>query len=219
MSFGIGGGKESTKPGSVWNQQSPFLQGLYQRAYQASLGGGTGGQMVSGPQQQQQLPYNRFQKGGGVGPLQRAVPQGGVNTQPAPGQPGQTGGYGGDPLQGLGYSLTGQGQGMLGNLGMMGQIGNPFTQAQIGQLGQQMGTLFNQQVLPGIQSQFAGAGQLGGDRQALALGQAAGQFGQAFTGGALDILGNSSQLALQANNAGLGGLGSVFGAGDRKSVV
>jgi hypothetical protein len=45
------------------------------------------------------------------------------------------------------------------------------------------------------------------------MGQAAGLFGQAFTGGALDILGHTHVLDLHANQAGLGGLGNVFNAG------
>ena len=198
--FGIGGSKSSQKSSqNVWGVQSPFLQGLYQRAYQASLGGGTGGQMVGQPQQNI--------RGDGIAPGQYGRMQpGGVG--------GLVGGQmGGDPLQGLGGNLTQQGQGFLGNLGMMGQAGNPFAQAQIGQLSQGLGRLFQQQIMPGIQSTFGQAGQLGGSRQALALGQAGEGLGQAFTGGALDILGNSSQLALQANQAGLGGLGSVFGQG------
>lgn len=198
--FGIGGSKSSSRSSQgVWTGQSPFLQGLYQRAYQASLGGGTGGQMVGQPQQNI--------RGDGIAPGQYGRSQAG-------GPGGLMGGQmGGDPLQGLGQNLTQQGQGFLGNLGMMGQAGNPFAQAQIGQLSQGLGRLFNQQIMPGITSTFAGAGQLGGSRQALALGQAGEGLGQAFTGGALDILGNSSQLALQANQAGLGGLQQVFNQG------
>ena len=204
--FGIGGSKSSQKSSqNVWGAQSPFLQGLYQRAYQASLGGGTGGQMVGQPQQNI--------RGDGIAPGQYGRMQpGGVGG--LVGGPMQGGGYqGGDPLQQLGGSLTQQGQGFLGNLGMMGQAGNPFAQAQIGQLGQGLGRLFNQQIMPGIQSTFGQAGQLGGSRQALAQGQAAEGLGQAFTGGALDILGNSANLALDANQAGLQGLDSVFGQG------
>jgi len=214
MGFGFGGSASKSKSSqSVWSGQAPYLQGLYQRAYQASLGGGTGGQMIGG-QPQQNI------RGDGIAPGQygRMQPGGPGGLMGGMGGPlggrYQAGGYqGGDPLQGLGADLTQQGQGFLGNLGMMGQAGNPYAQAQIGQLGQGLGRLFNQQIMPGIQSTFGQAGQLGGSRQALAQGQAAEGLGQAFTGGALDILGNSSQLALQANQAGLGGLGSVFGQG------
>ena len=208
MALSFGGSKsKSSSSESVWGGQSPYLQGLYQRAYNASFGMGTGfqpGQNIKddgiAPGQGQ---YGRMQPGG---------PGGLVG---GPMQGGQMGGqqWGGDPLQGLGGNLTQQGQGFLGNLGMMGQAGNPFAQAQIGQLGQGLGRLFNQQIMPGIQSTFGQAGQLGGSRQALAQGQAAEGLGQAFTGGALDILGNSANLALDANQAGLQGLDSVFGQG------
>ena len=208
MAFGFGGSASKSKSSqSVWSGQSPFLQGLYQRAYQASLGGGTGGQMIG---QRQNIRGDGIAPGGQYGRMQPGGPGGLMGGMGGP----LGGGYqGGDPLQGLGADLTQQGQGFLGNLGMMGQAGNPYAQAQIGQLGQGLGRLFNQQIMPGIQSTFGQAGQLGGSRQALAQGQAAEGLGQAFTGGALDILGNSSQLALQANQAGLGGLGSVFGQG------
>jgi hypothetical protein len=220
---------------SVWNQQAPYLQGLYERAYQSSLGGGTGGQGIGQGWGRKGTPgwiggrpnvrgdgippgadpyAGGRSQAGGPGGLVGGLggPLGGGNYQ---GQGGPLGGgyRGGDPLQQLGGSLTQQGQGFLGNLGMMGQAGNPFAQAQIGQLGQGLGRLFNQQIMPGIQSTFGQAGQLGGSRQALAQGQAAEGLGQAFTGGALDILGNSAQLALQANQAGLGGLGGVFDQG------
>ena len=248
----LGFGKSKSKSSqSVWNQQAPYLQGLYERAYQASLGGGTGGQGIGqgwgrkgtpgwiggrpdvrgdgipkGADPYAGMRYGPGGVGGLVGPPAgyRDVgfqsgdyqgtggPLGGGNYQGTGGPLG--GGYqGGDALQGLGADLTQQGQGFLGNLGMMGQAGNPYAQAQIGQLGQGLGRLFNQQIMPGIQSTFGQAGQLGGSRQALAQGQAAEGLGQAFTGGALDILGNSAQLALQANQAGLGGLGGVFDQG------
>ena len=242
MSMGgsLGGGSSRSKQrDNVWNQQAPYLQGLYQRAYNSSLGLGTGGQAIApgyghkggpgfvppqnvigdgiapgqyGPDQYGRVQYGRSQAGGPGG-----LVGGGHPYMPnGAGQQYQAGGFqpGGDPLQQLGGNLTQQGQGMLGQLGMMGQSGNPFAQAQIGQLGLGLGRLFNQQIMPGIQSTFGQAGQLGGSRQALAQGQAAEGLGQAFTGGALDILGNSAQLALQANQAGLGGLGQVGNAGN-----
>jgi len=207
----FGGSKSSSAPSSVWGTQAPFLQGLYQRAYGASLGQGAGGPMVGGQ------PATGGGGGGGrggglVGPWGLPVGGGRRGTQPVP-----TGGGAAqyaDPLQGLGGSLATQGQQMLGNLGMLGQFGNPYVQGQIGQLGQGLGRLFSQQIAPTINSTFAAGGTYGGDRQALALGQAGEGIGQQFTAGALDLLGNSSQLALNANLAGLGGLGSVFQQGN-----
>jgi hypothetical protein len=211
-------------PASVWGGQSPYLAGLYQRAQNASLGYGSGGY---GPAPGAVTPYqpagrapikgetrtqyrNRMRYGGGG-------MQAGGQPQPAyatgvPTQGSQQ--YGSDPLTALGQSLTQQGQGMLGQLGMLGQVGNPFAMGQIGQLGQGLGRLFEQSIAPTINSQFMNQGGLGGSRQALGLGQAAEGLGQSFTSGAMDILGNSANLALQANQAGLGGLGNVFGAGN-----
>jgi hypothetical protein len=214
----FGGGGSESQASTVWGKQAPFLQGLYQRAYNASLGQGSGGspigqamgQIVQGGQRggfggNPNSRLGQLRQGGRTGPGQQYGPGAGT---PAAGTT-----YG-DPLQQLGLGLTQAGSGMLGQLGMLGQSGNPFAQAQIGQLGQGLGRLFSQQIAPTINSQFTGGGTLGGSRQALALGQAGEGLGQAFTGGALDILGNSSQLALQANQAGLNGLGQVFGAGN-----
>lgn len=205
----FGGSKSSTSPSTVWEGQAPFLQGLYQRAYNASLGMGSGGQAIGQGLQpgMQQGPVQGGRKGIGNPYQQYLQGQQGGGTA--------TGGQSyGDPLAALGGQLTQQGQGMLGQLGMLGQVGNPFAQAQIGQLGSGLGRLFSQQIAPTIASQFGTGGTLGGSRQALALGQAGEGLGQAFTSGALDLLGNSSQLALQANQAGLNGLGQVFGAGN-----
>jgi hypothetical protein len=127
-------------------------------------------------------------------------------------------------LGSLGQGAAGQGA-FMGPLAMYSQAGNPFAQAQIGQLGTALGRQFTNTVIPGITSTFGQSGTLGGDRQALALGQAAEGFGNAFTGGALDILGNSAGLAVDAarggalgqlgfGQAGLQGLGDVFGAGN-----
>ena len=212
------GGSSSTTsqkqdPATVWGTQTPYLQGLYQRAQNASLGlgaGGYGAQPVQG--QGYQPPIYQQQRRYGSGPLghlqmQRQQPvQQQVAAQPGVGMPG-SGMAGEDPLSALGVNLTQQGQGMLGQLGMLGQVGNPFAMGQIGQLGQGLGRLFQQSIAPTINSQFAGGGTLGGSRQALGLGQAAEGIGQSFTSGAMDILGNSANLALQANQAGLGRAG------------
>lgn len=206
----FGGSESSSQPSSVYRRQAPFLGGLWDRAYSASLGMGSGGQQLMASGQQQGGGgglfgrYNGGRYGGGYG-------GGRQGTQPIP---QQGGGYQQDPLSGLGASLLGQGQGITNQLAMMGQTGNPFAGAQIGQLGEGLGRLFNQQIMPGIQSTFGQSGTLGGDRQALALGQAAEGLGQSFTTGALDLLGNSSQLALQANQAALGGLGGLFNLGN-----
>lgn len=214
--FGGSSQKSSSKtdPATVWGTQSPYLAGLYQRAQNASLGQGSGGY---GPAQSMYQPPIQQQISNG----QRAYGYGGAahgamsrQQQQAPAPMQQPGMDGYDPLSGLGQALTGQGMGMLNQLGMLGQIGNPFVQAQIGQLGQGLGRMYQDYIAPTINSQFTGGGSLGGSRQGLALGQAATGLGQQFTTGAIDLLGNSTNTALQANQVGLGGLGNVFGAGN-----
>lgn len=209
----FGGSESSSAPSTVWNQQAPFLHGLYNRAWQASLGGGIPGfgGGLTGPQ-----PGTMGGTGGqgpgwmyGAGNKQLpALAGAGSSWQRLPMPTGQ------DPLGLLGGNLLGQGMGMAGQLGMLGQAGNPFAGAQVGQLGQELGNIFQRNVMPGIVSNFSLANSLGGDRMALAMGDAVGQLGQAFRGGALDILGDSSRIALGANQAGLGSLGGLFGLGN-----
>ena len=207
----FGGSKSSSSPSKVWGTQAPFLQGLYQRAYNGSLGLGTGGQLVGN------AAGNYPTGGGGLGGLtgrKRGLAEYRRGIQPVTGGGAAPPGQFQDPLSAFGAGLAGQGSQMLGNLGLLGQFGNPYVQGQIGQLGQGLGRLYSQQIAPTINSTFAAGGTYGGDRQALALGQAAEGLGQQFTSGALDLLGNSAQLALNANLAGIGGLGSVFQAGN-----
>ncbi len=219
------GGSSSSGGGSrVFMQQAPYLAGLYNRAWQQSLGGGI-------PGFGQQLGAGM---GGGMGmgmgmgmsgPTMQAGGSGGVpNASGIYGRNWEAAGggrgalpplpTGADPLGILGGQLLGSGVGMANQLGMLGQVGNPFAMGQIGQLGQGLGRLFSQQIAPTIGRQFAASGTYGGDRQALALGQAGEGIGQTFASGALDILGNSAGLALGANQAGLGSLGGLFGLGN-----
>jgi hypothetical protein len=213
----FGGSKTSGAPGTVWDQQAPFLHGLYNRAWQASLGGGipglgAPGGGLTGPQPgtlSGSAPGAGWMFGGANSRLP-ALAGAGSSWQRVP-MPGA--GYQ-DPLGLLGGNLLGQGLGMAGQLGLLGQVGNPFAQAQVGQFGQELGNIFSRNIAPTIASQFGLAGGLGGDRQALALGEAAGRLGEQFRGGALDILGDSARLALGANQAGLGSLGGLFGLGN-----
>lgn len=118
----------------------------------------------------------------------------------------QTGAFG-QGLVGQGQQLMGgaMGQGPFGGqLAQFAQAGNPFAMGQIDQLGQGLGRMFQQQIMPGISGAFAGAGGLGGSRHALAAGQAAEGLGQQFQAGAMDILGNSANIAAQAAQGGLG---------------
>lgn len=109
--------------------------------------------------------------------------------------------------------LLDRGQGMVGQLGTLGQVGNPFVQQQIGQLGSQLGSFFQNQINPSIRSDFAGMGQLGSSRQAVAQGLATDSLFRNFASGATDLLGNSANLAVQANQAGLGALGGLQSLG------
>lgn len=222
----FGGSESSGGGGRIFMQQAPYLAGLYNRAYQQSLSGGIPGYGS---------PLGMGMGGMGVAqPTVQAGGSGGVPAFLAGGRgPDASGiytrnwtGAGGtagalpplptqaDPLGVLGGQLLGSGVGMANQLGMLGQVGNPFVQGQIGQLGQGLGRLFSQQIAPTIGRQFAAGGTYGGDRQALALGQAAEGLGQQFTTGALDLLGGSAGLALAANQAGLGSLGGLFGLGN-----
>lgn len=95
-------------------------------------------------------------------------------------------------------------------------------QAQIDTLGNDLGRFFNEQLMPGITSRGVSTGTLGGDRQAVSIGKAAGEVGGRFSTGVAQILANSQaardSLALGANQskigaaaAGLGALPSVLG--------
>ncbi len=135
----------------------------------------------------------------------------------------QLGGMGN--LFGLSQNLLGQGQDLLGGLGQttnaLSNIASPAVQqAQIGQLGSDLGAFFNQQILPGISRGAIGTGGLGGGRQGVAQGVAAGELARAFTGGATDIMAQGQQQQLsgllgasQSQLGGLSSLGSLFGLG------
>jgi hypothetical protein len=180
----FGESKSSSQPSSVWGPQGSAFQGLYNQAGLAAT--------------QSHIPgFGMPTQGGSLGSAMQVSPQ--MNA---------------DPLGVLGGQLLGSGIGMQQQLQQMGQIGNPFTMGQLGQYGQGLGRMFQQSVLPGIDSTFGRAQGFGGDRHALAYGQAAEGLGQAFNTGAMDILGNSANLALGANQAGLGSLGGLFGLGN-----
>lgn len=123
-------------------------------------------------------------------------------------------------LFGVSQGLQGQGQSFLGQLGgvqapgavnpvqaasvgpVAGQLsgfgGQGIVDAQIGQLGSDLGALFQNQINPAIRRDATAAGALGGGRQQVAQGVAAGELGRAFAGGATDIMRNAEQQRLQA---------------------
>lgn len=69
---------------------------------------------------------------------------------------------------------------------------------QIADLGTNLGNFFNEQLMPGIQGNAVGVGALGGGRQQLAQGQAAGQVAQQYQQGVTGIMANSQQARQQA---------------------
>jgi len=94
--------------------------------------------------------------------------------------------------------------------------------AQIDVLGSSLGKFFNEQLMPGITSRGVSTGTLGGSRQGVAIGRAAGEVGQSYSQGVAQILSNSQAArdAIAGNlntqkvgaaSAGLGALPGVLG--------
>ena len=128
---------------------------------------------------------------------------------------------------GLGQGGFNQGQNFLNQIGNnpfeqnLQQFANPnneLAQQNIDMLGSNLSNQFNNQILPGIQSNAIGGGALGGGRQGVAEGIAASGVSNAFAQGSQGILNNTynqaqqasqfgSQFNLQQAMSGLGGLG------------
>ena len=142
---------------------------------------------------------------------------------------GQQGGLEG--LFGLSEGLQGQAQGLIGGL-----TDNPFLQAlqsqaggnpelvgqQTEQLGSDLGRFFNEQLVPGINSQGQQAGQFGGSRGGIGRGLAAQGVTEQFQRGSTafqtadaqrsqQAAGLGGQLFSQGSQAGLQGLQGIFG--------
>ena len=99
-----------------------------------------------------------------------------------------------------------------GALNMFAQQNNPYLQAQIGQLGQNIGQQFREQILPGIGSQATLAGQRGSSRQGVAEGIASRGAMQAFAQGATGLQNNAynQQLAAAQSLGQMGLAGQQF---------
>lgn len=123
-----------------------------------------------------------------------------------------------------GLSFLDQLQSLPGEDYLNSRVSGPDTaaQAQIGALSDELGSFFNEQLMPGITSRGVSTGTLGGSRQGVAIGRAAGQVGKSFTSGVASILANSqaardaAALGLNAqkigaSSAGLNALPSVLG--------
>ncbi len=102
---------------------------------------------------------------------------------------------------------------------------NEVLEEQIGMLGQDLGNFFNEELMPGITSQAADGGQLGGGRQGVAQGRAISEVGNQFTRGATalragDIAARDSAASTLAGNsisgamAGFQGMGAMAGIAD-----
>ena len=74
---------------------------------------------------------------------------------------------------------------------------NSSRDAQLDVLEQRMGTLFNEELNPAITARHVAGGTLGGGRQGVAQGQAAGRVAREFSAGATDII-SRDQLAKDA---------------------
>lgn len=95
-------------------------------------------------------------------------------------------------------------QGAGAGLNQWADPNNPAVQAQLGALNNQLTNTFNNDLMPAIGSAAASAGQFGGGRQGVAMGEAAGQIANAQQQGAASIMGNAYNQAQQASqfNAG-----------------
>ena len=181
-----------------------------------SLGGSSSSSKSSGSSESQgtKFGFNASQGGSFLDTQQQQNQQGLVDQF--------TGGF--NQLSGRANRLVGQGQqalqqnsGFLGGLQQSAQFGqqalqqfaqqeNPYLNSQIGQLGQDIGRNFREQILPGIGGDFQGAGQRGSSRQGVAEGLAAQGAQDAFAQGAGDLRfqGYQGQQAAAGQLAGLG---------------
>ena len=150
------------------------------------------------------------------------------------GAEGAAGGLDPSMLTGAANQLFSSGAGFMDQIGgdqgtayLQERLGaeNPMLQQQIDLLGEDLGAFFNEQLMPGITSEAAGGGQLGGGRQGVAQGMAMGEVGDQFTRGATalragDIAARDAAAGTLAGNAiggaqvGLGGMEAMMGVAD-----
>lgn len=95
-------------------------------------------------------------------------------------------------------------------------------EAQIGVLGSNLGRFFNEQLMPGITGRGVATGTLGGSRQGVAIGRAAGEVANSYSSGVAAILASSQAArdaaagtlgaqSISASGAGLSSLPSLLG--------
>jgi len=94
--------------------------------------------------------------------------------------------------------------------------------AQIGALGANLGKFFDERLMPAITSRGVATGTLGGSRQGVSIGRAAGEVGTAYSTGVAQILANSQSArdaaaqglnasSINAAGTGLNALPSLLG--------
>jgi hypothetical protein len=101
-------------------------------------------------------------------------------------------------------------------LNQMQQFANPnsaLAQRQTADLADTVGTQFNRTIMPGITSAAGLGGNIGGSRQALAQGVAAGDAARAISSGATDFFTNVYNQAGQAAQALPGMAAGVYNLG------
>jgi hypothetical protein len=208
----FGGSKSRTvnNPSTVWGGQAPFLTNLYGQAQglaQQQAGQGMGlfsgfepGQQVGSGMAGNMGIYPGQQAGGGIGQDAANLSQG--------------------LLGGLGPYANAATNPAFQNLLQRAQGGSPYLGQQIQGLGADIGQFFNQQILPGIQSQYGMGGTLGGSRQSIAQGMASQDALRQFTQGATNLRQADYSQGLQAagmlGNLGqqqIGNLGNLYNLG------
>ena len=110
-----------------------------------------------------------------------------------------------------------QGQQGLQGLNQFANQANPFAQQQISQLGQNLGDMFRQQIMPGIGGDFQNAGQRGSSRQGIAEGLAAQGISQQFQQGSTALQNNAYNQAV--NSAGQVAQLGINGAGQQAQIA
>lgn len=107
--------------------------------------------------------------------------------------------WGGPQMQGAQNTLGGmQGGYNVDPSGTFGRMQNPGTDPMMGVYARQLGQNFNEQIMPGLRSQGVAAGGLGGSRQGIAEGLAAGRVGQQLQDFGAQLYGQNQDRALQA---------------------
>jgi hypothetical protein len=139
------------------------------------------------------------------------------------GAEGAAGGLDPSMLTGAANTLFSSGMGFMDQIGgdkgtayLQDRLGgdNAVLQEQIDLMGKDLGSFFNEELMPGITSQAVGGGQLGGGRQGVAQGAAMRQVGDQFTRGSValragDIAARDNAASTLSGNA-IGGAMTAF---------